>query len=251
MAKTPGLAGLFAAARRGGRSGRGRRRPSGKAVLFAVVGGAIVVAMAWALLGSRLLVVRSVQVAGAGRAVPVGQVLATARVPHGMPLIRVNTGTIARRVEQLRQVQYAQVSKDWPSTVVITITPRTPVFALPVAGGYALVDRFGVSVRDVAARPAGLPLLSLGGAVTALRGDPSVRAAALVLAELPRRAARQVRSVSATGPDDVSLTLADRSVVVWGSPARGKVKAKELTVLMRKHARSYDVSGTGTVMVSG
>ncbi len=87
--------------------------------------------------------------------------------------------------------------------------------------------------------------------MTALRGNPSVRAAALVLAELPRRVARQVRSVSATGPEDVSLTLADRSVVVWGSSARGKVKAKELTVLMHKHARSYDVSGTGTVMVSG
>lgn len=249
--RLPGLAGLFVAARRAGGAGRGRRRPSAKAVLFAVIGGAIVVAMAWALLGSRLLVVRSVQVVGAGRAVPAGQVLAAARVPHGTPLIRLDTGTIAHRVEQLRQVQYAQVSKDWPSTVVITITPRTPVFALRVADGYALVDPFGVSVRDVAGRPAGLPLLSLGGAVTALRGNPSVRAAALVLAELPRRVARQVRSVSATSPEDVSLTLADRSVVVWGSSARGKVKAKELTVLMHKHARSYDVSGTGTVMVSG
>ena len=47
------------------------------------------------------------------------------------------------------------------------------------------------------------------------------------------------------------MTLADRSVVVWGSTGRAKEKAKELTVLMHRHARSYDVSDPGTVMVSG
>jgi cell division protein FtsQ len=71
-------------------------------VLTALV---IVGVMAWALLGSKLLVVRSVQVAGNGQAVSAGQVLAVADVTHGQPLIWVNTGAIARRVAQLRQVQ--------------------------------------------------------------------------------------------------------------------------------------------------
>ncbi len=214
--RPPGLAGLLGTARRGGPSaGRSGRRPSGKAVVFAAVGITIVAVLAWALLGSRLLVVRSVQVVGGGRAVPAAQVLAAAHVRHGMPLIRVNTGAIARQVEQLRQVQSVQVSKDWPSTVVITVTPRTPVFAVRVPGGYALVGRFGVSIRDVAARPAVLPLLIVSAGTT-LRASPAVRAAALVLTELPPRAAGQVRSVSAPGPAEVSVTLADRSVVVWG-----------------------------------
>jgi len=234
----------------GARAGRNRRRPSGKAVVFAAAGITIVAVLAWALLGSRLLVVRSVQVTGGGRTVPAAQVLAAAQVRYGTPLIRVNTGTIARRVEAIRQVQSVQVSKDWPSTVVITVQPRIPVFAASVPGGYALVDRFGVSVRDVATRPAGLPLLIVN-AGTALRGSPAARAAAVVLTELPPRAARQVRSVSAPGPAEVSVTLADRSVVVWGNTARAKEKAKELTVLMHRHARSYDVSAPGTVMVSG
>src|SRR6516225_4149421 len=226
--RTGRLAGLFVTARRRGPgAGRSRRRPPGKALLFAVVGGAIVAAMAWALLGSQLLVVRSVQVVGGGQAVPAAQVLAAAHVARGTPLIRVNTGAIARQVERLRQVQSVQVSKDWPSTVVITVTPRTPVFAVRVAGGYALVDRFGVSIRDVASQPAGLPLLNVSPAA-ALGGNPAVRAAAVVLTELPPQIARKVRDVSATSSSDVSLTLANGSVVVWGSTAQAKQKAKEL-----------------------
>ena len=228
-----------------------RRRPSGKAVLFAVLGVAILAGMAWALLGPRLLVVRSVKVIGAGRAVSAAQVLAAAHVPDGLPLIRVDTGAIARQVEQIRQVQYAEVSKDWPSTVVITVQPRTPVFAVAAPGGYALVDRFGVSVSDVAGRPPGLPLLSVGYSVVTLRGNPAVRAAATVLTELPPQVARKVRGVTAISASDVSVKLANGAVVVWGSTGNARVKAKELTLLMRRNARTYDVSSPGTVMVAG
>ena len=227
-----------------------RRRPSAKAVLFAVLGAAILAGMAWALLGSRLLVVRSVRVIGAGRMVSAAQVLAAAHVQQGVPLIRVDTGAIARHVEQLRQVQYAEVSKDWPSTVVITVQPRTPVYAVRAPGGYALVDRFGVSVSDVAGRPAGLPLLSVGYGAATLRGNPAVQAAAGVLAELPPQVARKVRGVSAISSADVSVTLANGAVVIWGDTGNASVKAKELTLLMHRHAHSYDVSSPGAVMVS-
>ena len=217
--------------RRGGRlAGLARprrtfgRRPKWKAVLFAVIGAGIVASLAWALLGSRLLVVRSVQVVGAGRLVSAAQVLAAAHIPRGLPLIRVNTGAVARQVERLRQVQYAQVSRDWPATVVITVQPRTPVFAVRAPGGYALVDQFGVSVQDVAAQP-GLPLLSVASATVSLRGNPGVRAAALVLRELPPRVARRVGSVSAISSSDVSVTLTGGAVVVWGNTGRAAEKA--------------------------
>jgi cell division protein FtsQ len=207
--------------------------------------------MAWALLGSSLLVVRSVRVTGAGRALPSGRVLGAARVSYGQPLIWVDTGAVARRVERLRQVQSAQVSKDWPTTLVISVQLRTPVFVLPVHGGYALVDAFGVSIREVTARPAGLPELTVATAGGSLRGSPAVRAAAAVLRELPRWVARQVRGVTTGGPNDVSVKLANGSVVVWGSAGRGRTKAKELRILIRRHARVYDVSGTGTATTEG
>jgi hypothetical protein len=49
----------------------------------------------------------------------------------------------------------------------------------------------------------------------------------------------------------VSVTLAKGVVVIWGDTGRAREKAKELTVLMQRHARSYDVSGSGTAVTSG
>jgi cell division protein FtsQ len=220
-------------------------------VFFA--GTAVVIAgvMAWALLGSSLLVVRSVRIAGNGNVVSAGQVLAAARVTRGQPLIRVDTGAISRRVGQLRQVQSAQVSRDWPTTLVITVQLRKPAFALPLNGGYALLDPFGVTLRDVTRRPPGLPVLTVNTTSRVLRGSPAVRAAAAVLRELPREIAKHVRGVATGGPNDVSVQLANGAVVVWGGAERGKIKAKELRVLMRRHARVYDVSGIGTAMTRG
>jgi cell division protein FtsQ len=220
-------------------------------VFFAGTAVVIVGVLAWALLGSSLLVVRSVKVAGNGKAVSSAQVVAAARVPLGQPLIRVDTGAISRRVEQLRQVQSAQVSKDWPTTLVITVQLRKPAFALPVHGSYALVDPFGVTIRDVARRPSGLPVLTVNTTSRSLRGSPAVRAAAAVLRELPSRVAKQVRGVTTGGPNDVSIRLANGTVVVWGGAERGRTKAKELRILMRRRARVYDVSGVGTAMTSG
>jgi cell division protein FtsQ len=220
-------------------------------VAFALSAVVILGVMAWAVLGSALLVVRSVRVAGTGAGVSAGQVLAAARVAHGQPLIWVDTGAIAQRVEQLRPVRSAEVSKDWPTTLVITVQLRKPVFALPVHGGYALVDPSGVSVREVARRPPALPVLMVNITSRHLRGSPAVAAAAAVLGELPRRVARQVRGVTTGGPNDVSVTLANGSLVVWGGDERARIKAKELTILMRRRARVYDVSGIGTAMTKG
>jgi cell division septal protein FtsQ len=140
-----------------------------KAVFFVLALAAIAGGVAWALLGSRLLVVRSVEVTGTGNGSEVSraQVLAAARIPHGLPLIRVNTSAAARRVARLHDVQSAQVSRGWPDAIVITVRLRTAVFAVVAPGGYELVDAFGVGMRFSAHRPAGYPLLTVGSAASA------------------------------------------------------------------------------------
>src|SRR5262249_47715973 len=144
------------------RPGPGRtRRVRWKTVFFGLAAVTIVAGVAWALLGSRLLIVRSVQVTGAGQQASPAQVLAAARIPAGLPLIPVNTAAVAQRVGGIRQVGSAQVSRNWPATVVISVRLRPPVFAVAEHGRYALVDAFGVDVRDSARRPRGLPLLQL------------------------------------------------------------------------------------------
>jgi cell division protein FtsQ len=226
-----------------------------KTVFFGLAAVAIVAGVAWALLGSRLLVVRSVQVTGTGPQVSRAQVLAAARVPAGLPLIRVNTAAVAQRVGGIRQVQSAQVSRNWPSTVVISVRLRTPVFAVAARGGYALVDAYGVDVRDSARRPPRLPLLQLtagtGGAAGLSSLRPVARAGAAVLHELPPGIARRVAVVSAPTPWEVSLQLANGAVIVWGDTSRSAEKARELALLMRTHARRYDVSAPGPAVTQG
>jgi cell division protein FtsQ len=234
----------------------GTRRVRWKPVVFGLAALAIAAGVAWALLGSRFLVVRSVQVTGTGPQVSRAQVLAAARIPAGLPLIRVNTAAVAQRVGRIRQVQSAQVSRNWPHTVVISVRLRTPVFAVAVLrGGYALVDAYGVDVRDAAHHPPGLPLLQLIAGAAGPAGPSSLRpvasAAAAVLRELPPRIARRVAVVTAPTPADVSLQLANGVVIVWGDTSRSAEKARELALLMRTHARLYDVSAPGTAVTQG
>ncbi len=58
----------------------------------------------------------------------------------------------------------------------------------------------------------------------------------------PARAVRPAESVTAPTADEVTLHLTGGVTVVWGSPGRAAAKARVLAVLMRTHARYYDVS---------
>src|SRR5207244_7943338 len=100
-------------------------------------------------------------------------------------------------------------------------------------GGYALVDGYGVDVRDSARRPPGLPLLQLtaGAAGTGWAAGlsslrPVASAGAAVLRELPPRIARRVAGASAPPPSEGALQLGNGAVIVWGDESRSAEKAK-------------------------
>lgn len=236
-----------------------RARKPWRAAFFALAGVGIVAGVAWVLLGSRLLVVRSVTVTGA-HLVTSGQVIAAADVPLGTSLIGVDAGQVVRRVEGIRQVASASVAKDWPDHLVITVRERVPVVAVQMAGGgYDLVDPDGVLVVWARAKPAGLPryLTSAGG--SALRGDPGLATAAAVLAELSPALSKQVTEVSAsqapTGPGgttgetyQVLLGLRGGKTVLWGGTDQAAQKNRELAALLSGPAHYFDVSAPGTVV---
>ena len=232
-------------------AGQGRESELWKAACFVFAAVAIVAGLAWALLGSSLLVVRSVQVTGE-RQVTMAEVLHAAGIQVGMPLIRINTTRVARRVEQLTQVQSAKVSRDWPDKVVISVLERTPALAVTMQGGFGLVDGFGVVVRKEARKPPAMPLLTapVPGTGTSLRGNPAVRAAVTVLRELSGQLRRRVKSVSAPSAAAVTLQLTRGVTILWGGGDRGVAKLSELSILMRTHATHYDVSDP-SVAVTG
>jgi len=249
MSDAPGVAvpGVAAPARR-----RSRSRWRAAFLVLAVL--AIAAGTGWALLGNRVLVVRSVTVTGTHLLTP-GQVTAAADVPLGTPLLRVDAGAVTSRVEAIPQVASATVTKDWPDHLVIAVTERVPVMAVRMAGGgYDLVDHAGVIVRWTQARPAALPLLETSLPGAALRGSAEVAVAADVLAELDPWLARQVTAVRAApvaqGTEQVTLDLRDGKTVQWGSPGDAARKNRELAILLPGSAHQVDVSAKGTVVTS-
>ncbi len=235
----------------------GPRHTPWRAAFFALAAVAIVAGVAWALLESRFFVVRSVQVTGT-HLVTGAEVRSAAAIPPGLPLIRVNGAAVAQRVEQIRQVESARVSRDWPDGITIAVTERTPALAVRTGNDYQLIDRFGVAVESASRRPASLPAWQVAAgpgsvpvSVPALRGSPAVYAAAVVLHELPRYLARSVVSVQAPSASEVTLRLARGITVVWGGTDRPAEKARELALLMRTNARTYNVSAPGTAVTGG
>ena len=223
-----------------------------RAAFFALAAFGVIAGVAWALLGSRLLVVRSVTVTGT-QMVPAAEVVAAADVPLGTPLIRVNTGQVTRRVEGIRQVASATVTKNWPNGLTITVRERTPVVAVRMtSGGYDLVDPDGVIVRWASAKPAAMPLYLTTMPGGALRGDPGLTTVAAVLSELPSWLRPAVVSTAATEPagsaSQVTLGLRDGKTVLWGGTDQAAEKGRELAILIRNPARYYDVSAPGTVV---
>jgi len=241
-----------------------RRRNPWQTAFVALAGAGILAAVAWALLGGRLFVVRSISVTGT-HLVTRAQVIAAADVPLGTPLLNVNAGAVAERVEAIRQVASATVTRDWPDHLSITVTERVPVIAIKMAGGgYDLADGTGVIVRWTRAKPDGLPVFQTSLTGAGLRGDPGVSAVAAVLRELTPWLATQVVTVSAapalTGDgssvvqvQQVTLVLRDGTTVLWGSPGDAAQKIRELQIVLKKlknKVHEVDVSAPGTVVTS-
>ena len=240
-----------------------RRRNGWRAAFLALALSGIAAAAAWALLGGRLFVVRSISVSGT-HLVSQAQVIAAADVSIGTPLLKVNAGAVADRVEAIRQVATVTVTKDWPDHLAITVTERVPAVAIRMAaGGYDLVDGTGVIVRWSHAKPGGLPIFQTSVAGTALRGDPGVAAVAAVLRELSGWLATQVVTVRVTPvltgdggsvvqAQQVTLVLRDGTTVLWGDPGDAAQKNRELQIVLQspgsKNTRDIDVSAPGSVV---
>ncbi|MGH3167056.1 MAG: cell division protein FtsQ/DivIB [Trebonia sp.] len=222
-----------------------------RAAFFVLAGAGIVAAVAWALLGSRLFVVRSIAVSGTHR-VSSSEVAGIADVPLGTPLSRVDTAVVARRIETIKQVASASVSTSWPDGLDIAVRERTPAVTVRMARGYDVVDATGVVLSWSAAKPASLPVYVTSVTGADLRGDARLSAAAAVLAELPKWLSRSVDSVSAAGSASsagpVTLDLRHGKTVVWGGTDRATEKARELAILIGGQATYYDVSAPGTAV---
>jgi len=206
--------------------------------LLLVAGAAVVVvgAAVWALFFSSWFTVDDVDVRGVS-ALSVEDVLSTASVRSGTPLIRLDGDGVTDRVAALAPVAEVSVTRQWPHTVVITVVERQPALAVPSDAGFALYDQEGVEYLEVIAAPEQVPRL-----VTADPDDRAVEGVLAVLAELPGPLLARLSTVRAETPDSIELDLVDGVVIVWGGAEQSARKAQVLIALMKQPGRVYIVT---------
>ncbi len=185
-------------------------------------------------------------------------------------------------------VTFARAGEAGPAPASRHLTPWRPVFfgavvlAILAGTGWALLGSSLLVVRHVAVtgnrlvtaaqvrqeagiKP-GTPLATVNGGAVAARVErlaPVLSAAvsrswpdgivitAMVLRQLPAEVRTRLRWVSAASASAVTLHLAGRVTVLWGGLGRAAQKSAELTLLLRTHARYYDISDPGTAVTQG
>ncbi len=206
----------------------------------------LVVGGLWAVYFSSLLAAQGVQVDGATQ-LSAAEVRSAAAVRDGEPLARVDLGQVRSRVEALAAVASADVTRQWPHTVRVSVRERVAVAVVELGGQARGMDASGVVFKDYDKPPAGLPQVRT---TTSTRSD-ALREAAQVISALPADLARRVDHVEVETVDQISLVLRDGRTVAWGSAEGSDTKAKVLAVLLRQPARKYDVSVPGQPTTSG
>src|SRR5690606_17333099 len=248
------LSGLLRSVRGGGRGAR-NGVPKGDVVSrgralrrrwIAVLSVLTVLGIAYVLLFTSLLGVRSVEVVGAGD-VPAGQIRTAAQVPERRAMLRVDTDAIAERVAEIPGIATVDVSRSWPSTIEIAVTERTPAGIYDTGSTLYLVDVGGVVYKQVSERPKGLPEFSLSEVAP---DNPETRAVIEVRKALPEDLADKVTRWRAETPGSVEFTLRSCKTVRWGNAEDSERKAQVLGALMTRKGKTYDVSSPELPTVS-
>jgi cell division protein FtsQ len=217
-----------------------RRSARRIAVLAGAVG--IVAVLIWVVLFSSVLGANRVVVHGA-HTVPFTRIQAVADVPHGRPLVRLDTAAIAQRVETLPDVGSASVRVSYPSTVVITVRERIAVGYLNFGSAAILVDDSGRQFRTVATPPQALPCFDIPAGATA-----TGQAVATVAAALTPAVRSKLSSISASDASSITLRLRDGRTVQWGSADRSADKAQVLPTLLARGGSDFDLTNPDVVV---
>lgn len=208
-----------------------------KVALVTLALSVLTVALGLVLYFTPVMSARSIIVSGTG-AVTREQVLDTAKVRLGTPLLQIDTGRVANRVATIRRVASARVQRQYPSALRITIVERVPVAVKDFPDGPHLYDRDGVDFAT-APPPPGLPYLDVDNPGP---NDPATRAALEVLTALRPEVVAQVSRIAAPSVASITLTLTDGRTVIWGTTDRTTEKAEELAALLTQPGHTYDVS---------
>lgn len=211
--------------------------------MAAVVG--VVGVLAWLAFLSPVfrLVAEEVVVTGQGSVIAPGAVEKVIEQEVGLPLTRMDTVGLRQRILEVPGVRDAQISRDWPKGLSVTLVAREPVAAVPDGKGFTLRDDEGLVVGRIAKAPKELPVIEIPKGADVAR---TLEAAIFMLNAIPAELHHEIKNITAPTPDAVAMELRDGAKVLWGSQADAELKVRVFEVLRSAKATSgakvFDVS---------
>lgn len=213
---------------------------------------AAVVILALATLGaaySPLFAVQTITVVGADQ-LDEAQVQDVLSDQLGTPMPLVDESAVKAALIPFPLVESYTLEARPPHELIVRIVERTPIGLIETRAGFTLVDAAGVALSTSATPTAGMPVLDIRGGV----GSDAFTAVGQVIGSLPAGIRAQVTAVTASTPDDVTLTLGGTNTqVVWGSAEESALKALTLETAMISlppaSVSLYDVSSPNAIVV--
>lgn len=207
---------------------RGSRRR--RATWLTIIGLVVVLALVLVVaVFSPLLALRTIQVDGV-TAIPASTIQSALKSQLGTPLALLDDGAIRERLSRIILIRSYTTEIVPPHTLVVRIVERQAIAVLPHGAKYDEVDPAGVVLRTSPTAD-GLPVIDIGKSGVDSAG---FAAAVKVLLAMPSSVLGQVKSISATTLDNVSLTLdSGTHTVLWGSSSQSDLKATALATLLK------------------
>lgn len=214
---------------------RARRRSWFRRSALALGVLALLVGVVWLVGFSTVLDTREVVVEG-NDLMATSQVIATAQVPLGTPMLRLPTSAIRERLLALPATADVALRRDWPHRLTIQLSERSMVFQRLDAGTYHWVDESGRIFHMVPDRSPGVV------AVTGTDEPRMLADVATVVRALPRGVAEITEHLEAPSVDHIVVLLTDGRTIVWGNASQSVEKAALLGTLLGMPGSVYDVS---------
>lgn len=213
------------------RKEQGRRR---LVVLVVALSAVTLLVGGWFLVHTSLFSARSVSVTGNVHETS-AEVVSQAGLGSHPPLLDVNAGAVAARLEQLPWVRSATVHVSWPDGVHIAVTEETPRFTVATtAGQWESLSNDGRILGGSATRPPGLLLLTVPeppgepGTILSTKDAPGLR----VASSLPPSFVGQVTGVTVEPAGWVQLALTTPVVVDIGTAVELTAKYEDVSSIL-------------------
>ncbi len=241
---------------------RGRRRRRLHWIVVVIVTGALVTGVV-ALLHTSWFSARVITVTGAHPHTSRDAIVAAGGLTRHPPLIGVDPGTTAGRVEALPYIATAQVHRHWPDGVEVAVTERVPLVQMAgPAAAWSILDGEGRTLQVQPGRVPGLALLVVhgpGGVVPPAPVGGALPAGASagldVSRTLPPAFSGQVVSITVAPDRTVGLALTSGLAVLLGTATDLHTKYEDVAAIIAhgslRGATTIDVTVPQSPTVTG